>query len=219
MAVKYTLVGPFAVLVSGLSTAGLPRARWVEALTVMGEALQDEIADSFAKERVAGSSQLKRNDPSYTARKIKQGYDARRGHRTNTLQSLLRSSASTLFVIQGPYKNGNARIIFKEARLHSIVPYAEYYEEKKVTRAGILEIARSWLKRTKASVDTAQVLADRVLKAEKSVALKSAAVFAGRPAFIRPSRGLTQATTAAISRQATAGLTRSQLQRIARLAR
>lgn len=214
---RYSLVGPFTVLISGLATSGMPRTRWVEALTIMGEALQDEIADSFSSERVAGSSQLLRNDPDYTARKAKQGYDTRRGHRTNTLQSMLRSSVSTLFVIQGPFKNGNARIIFRESLLHSLVPYAEYYEEKKVRRAGILELAKSWLARTKQPVDIAQRLALKALEAAEAVAVRKAAVFAG-PRYIRV-RGLTQRDVAGISRQATAGLTRSQLQRIARLAR
>lgn len=218
-AIKYSLTGPFTVLISGLATDGLPLSKWRDALTLMGEALQGEIADSFSNERVAGSSQLGRNDPDYTARKIKQGYDERRGHRTNTLQSMLRPSASTLFVIQGPFKNGNARIIFKESLLHAIVPYAEYYEEKKVRRAGILELAKSWLAKTKQPVDVVQRLAERALEAERNVKRTKAAVFAGRPAFIRPTRGLTQAATAAIGRQVTAGLTRAQLQRISRLAR
>lgn len=217
--VRFSLVGPFTVLITGLATEGLPRARWHEALSMMGEALQGEIADSFSRERVAGSSQLGKNDPDYTARKAKQGYDTRRGHRTNTLQSMLRPSASTLFVIQGPFKNGNARIIFRESLLHSIVPYAEYYEAAKVKRAGILELARAWLAKTKQPVDVVQGLAVKVLEAERAVAVRKAAVFAGRPAFIRPARGLTAAVAGAIGRQATAGLTRAQLQRIARLAR
>lgn len=216
--VRFSLVGPFTVLITGLATEGLPRARWHEALSMMGEALQGEIADSFSRERVAGSSQLGKNDPDYTARKAKQGYDARRGHRTNTLQSMLRPSASTLFVIQGPFKNGNARIIFKESLLHSLVPYAEYYEEKKVRRAGILVLAKSWLAKTKQPVDVAQRLALRALEASEAIAVRKAAVFAG-PRFLSPGRGLTQAAVANISRQATAGLTRAQLQRISRLAR
>lgn len=216
---RFTLVGPFTVLISGLATDGLPRARWHEALKQMGDALQDQIADSFSKQRVAGSNQLAPNDPEYTARKARQGYDTRRGHRTNTLQSMLRSSASTLFTIQGPFKNGNARIIFKESLLHAIVPYAEYYEAAKVRRAGILALAKSWLNKTKRPVDVAQRLARHVLDADESVKRRKAAVFAGRPSFIRPARGLTQSFATSISRQVTAGLTRAQLQRISRLAR
>lgn len=218
-AIRYSLVGPFTVLIQGLATEGMPRGKWRDALSLMGEALQDEIADSFSKERVAGSSQLAQNDPEYTARKARQGYDTRRGHRTNTLQSMLRSSASTLFVIQGPFKNGNARIIFKESLLHALVPYAEYYEAAKVRRAGILALAKSWLARTKQPVDVVQRLAVKALEAERSIQRQKAAAFAGRPSFIRPARGLTQAVTLRIGRQATAGLTRAQMQRISRLAR
>lgn len=214
---RFTVVGPFTVLIQGLATDGLPRARWRDALAAMGDALQDEIANSFAKERVAGSSQLKTNDPEYTALKARQGYDTRRGHRTNTLQSMLRSSASTLYTIQGPFKNGNARIIFKESLLHSIVPYAEYYEEKKVRRAGILEIARSWPKKHRAPVEFAHRLALRALAADVSITTRRAAVFAG-PRFIRPG-GLTQREVARMSRQAVAGLTPAQRRKIERMIR
>lgn len=190
---RIALAGPFTVILTGLETDGLTRPQWVAALTAMGRELQGEIANSFAREKVAGSSSLESNDPKYDARKARQGFDTRRGHRTNLLQSMLRPQASQLFTVTGPSKDGRAVITFKESKLHAIVPYAEYYEEMKVRREGILVLAVTWLRRTRQAVDAAQVQA-LAAKAEKAIKARvgAAKVVAGRARFIRPAAGLTQ---------------------------
>ena len=210
-----TKLGPFTILISGIEIAGLTRSEWRKAIGVMADRIQGEIAKSFNKERVAGSSQLRTNSPEYTARKVRQGYSPKRGHRTNTLQSVLDPKASTLYTISGPYKNGNARIIFKESLLHALVPYAEYYEEKKVRRAGILEITRTWALKHRGPVDVAQRLAKKALEAAEAIAVRRGAVFAG-PRPIR-ARRINARDFGSISRQARAGLTPAQLRKIERL--
>lgn len=212
-----TLPNPFTVVITGLATSGLPLAQWEAVLNNAGELLQAKIADTFSAQRTAAGP-LRRNDPKYTADKIKHGLDPRRGHRTNTLQSLLRPGASKLFTVRGPFKNGRAEIKFRENLLHSMVPYAEYYEAAKVLGAGILQIARTWLVLIRPMLQQANALAERVTKAESAVALRRGAVFAARPTFIRPALGLTRAVSTDISKSLTQGLTKSQLRRIARLA-
>lgn len=210
-----TLSGPFTVVISGLAVEGLTRTRWTAALVKAGETLQDKIADAFAAQRTA-AGQLVRNSPEYTAAKARQGYDTRRGHRTNTLQSLLRSSASTLFTVTGPFKNGTARITFRESALHAIVPYAEYYEEAKVRGAGILQIARAWLKFIEPMIAAVQAAALKALadakakQAAAAIARQRAAVFGGRPATIRPALGLTQGLATGIGRQVLQGASPAQ---------
>lgn len=220
-----TVTGDFTVMIRGLAVAGVPRAEWIKALNVMGEAVQQKIADAFSKQRTA-SSPLRFNKPEYTAQKAKDGYDTRRGHRTNTLQSMLRPVASKLFVVYGPFKGGTARIVFREALLHGVVPYAEYYEAAKVVGGHILKVAKVWAQAVRAPIDAIQsialqnigataaggrlkILADR---AEAAIALKRAASFAGLPARIRPTQGLTQRFTRGIAQEAQRmGLNRSQL--------
>ncbi len=139
-----TLEGAFTMRVTGLKLGDA--ARWKTLFqTRVGPFLQDKIANSFARERVAGSSQLKTNKPEDTAGKIRRGEDPRRGHKTNTLQSMLRPGATTLYVTTGPGPQGTLRLTFQEARLHSVVPYAVYYEAAKVRAAGILALARAWI--------------------------------------------------------------------------
>lgn len=186
--IRYQLVGPFTVLITGAATAGAPRGVWTSALRGMGSLLQGKIADSFASERVAGSSQLGRNTPEYNAYKARAGFDTRRGHKTNFLQSMLRPGASELFTVSGPTKDGRATIKFHERRLHSIVPYAQYYEIAKVRRAGILELANVWLKQTRTPVDNVQMTAVATV-AEKAVKARAAAPRV--LARIRPALGLT----------------------------
>lgn len=141
------LIGNFVVSITGLDMEAAGKAEWRAALTEYGNGLQERIAESFAGERVAGSSQLKTNTPEYNRRKLAEGYDSRRGHRTNFLQGAL--DGAPLFQVSAVTVNGrgfgSARITFQESKLHSRVPYAEYYEESKVRRAGILALAKSWL--------------------------------------------------------------------------
>lgn len=135
---------PFTAEFRGLTIGNI--TDWKALLNSrVGPALQGLIADSFAKQRVAGSSQLKQNQPEYTAWKIRKNFDHRRGHKTNLLQSMLRPHASKLFRVTGPSANGVARVVFYEAALHAIVPYSVYYEEMKVQAAGILQLTAAWV--------------------------------------------------------------------------
>lgn len=147
MAVAGILMGDFTALFTGLDVRYMTEAEWNRELGKAGRNLQSRVARSFAGERVAGSSQLKANDPAYTARKVRQGYDRRRGHRTNNLQRVL--NTARLFMVRTQRQDANtmaARITMEEGMLRNLVPYAEYYEEKKVSRAGILALAASWVR-------------------------------------------------------------------------
>ena len=199
------LVGPFTVAISGLAYGGLPVATWRKVLNAMGVSLQQEIANAFSKQRTA-AGWLVANKPSYTAQKARQGYDTRRGHRTNTLQSLLRPEATKLFVVRGPYKNGNARIIFRENLLHSVVGYSKYYEENKVRGAGILQLSMRWVREYANLVHGANIAAEAAQGASISVAGRRAAPFAGRPARIKPTMGLTSTFMLAIGASAFAAV-------------
>ncbi len=212
MAPKVSLVGDFTILITGLATDGLPRAQWLAVLDNVGEALQSKIANTFSAQRTAKGA-LRRNSPRYNAYKATHGFDPRKGHKTNTLQSMLRPTASKLFRIQGPFKNGTARITFSENLLHGIVPHAEYYEEAKVQGGNILALARTWVLAARGPIDTAQALALKVREADTAVARGKAAVFKGRPAFIKPAVGLSQKFT----RNLTKGLSPGRLGNILKL--
>lgn len=207
-----SLVGDFTMLITGLATDGLPIVQWHYALNQIGEALQSKIANTFAAQRTAKGTLL-RNSRAYTAWKISHGYDARKGHKTRALQTMLDPRASKLFYIQGPFKNGTARIVFSESRLHGIVPYAEYYEEAKVQGGNILALARTWVLAARGPIDQAQALALKVREADKGVQVGKAAVFKGRPAFIKPAVGLSQKFT----RNLTKGLSPGRLGNILKL--
>lgn len=142
MTVKATLKGAFTVVVTGLDTQGVSKSEWRAALDKMGLDLQERISESFANEKVAGSSWLKANSAQWNRRKFFEGLDPRRGHATGRLAAAL--DGPRLFTISA-VKNGRATIRFLEPRLHGRVPYATYYEDDKVRRAGILALAKSWV--------------------------------------------------------------------------
>lgn len=204
MAIRTRKTSAFVATVSGMDQTVIGRAQWRAALEEMGRNLQERIANTFAAQRTAAGA-LIANDPAYTAAKIRQGYDPRRGHRTNLLQSLLRSAASQLFVVIGPDRHGNGRIIMQEGRLQGLVRYAEYYAEKKVRGAGILEIAASWVKAASAPL--------LILEAEARTLTRAA--LAGRAPTIRASLGLTQRFASRIAQSARASAARQgQLSRL-----
>lgn len=207
---RVQLVGKQTVVVSGLTVTPATLGIWRAALEQAGDALQAEIADAFSASRTAGG-QLRRNSPEYDKAKVRQGYDPRRGHRTNTLQSLLRPGSSQLYTVTGPFKNGNARITFRETLLHGMVPYAEYYEAAKV-RGAILDLAKAWLKSAEAVLRAAERAAAQIAsKATEAAAVLARRGAAGaRPQFIRPGLGLTQGLAGQLGRQLTQGLSVAQ---------
>lgn len=147
MAVRGTLIGEFTVLLTGLDLRALTFPEWQRNVGVMARNLQNRVARSFAAQKTAGRSSLIANSPEYTARKIKQGLDPRRGHRTNMLQTALSTAKLTMVTLtmQGP-NEAAARIIMEEQVLHAMVPHSVYYEEMKVRTAGILSLAASWVR-------------------------------------------------------------------------
>jgi hypothetical protein len=147
MAARMRWIGEFIVDVRGMSTADAPPAYWYETVNRIGDNLQEQIEASFAAERVAGSSQLGRNTPRWNAYKARKGLDPRRGHATGHLQEQL--GVARLFQVRRvPARKGTVayRIYFQQGWLHSRVPYAEYYEQAKVRRKGILSLAKSWVR-------------------------------------------------------------------------
>lgn len=180
--VTATLVGAFKVVVRGVDLSLAGKAFWRTAMERYGDALQERIAESFAGERVAGSSTLGANTPEWNMYKARKGLDPRRGHATNNLQRAL--SARRLFRV-GAVTNNTVSLEFLESRLHADVPYAEYYEEAKVRRDGILALARKWVQEHLAII-RAEVVALELKQ-------RRAASFRDRPQYIRPTVGLTRA--------------------------
>ena len=148
MGVSGTLFGEFTAVFTGLDTDWLTPPEWAKLVGSSARRLQKRIARSFAAQKVAGSTWLLPNDPKYTARKVAQGLDRRRGHRTGILQGVLDSLVRLYQVTITSQGNKSlaARVVFEEGMLHSLVPYAVYYEEAKVTRGGILALAASWVR-------------------------------------------------------------------------
>lgn len=133
--------GGAKIKITGLDLDIMGKGDWRKAIDDMGEALQEMIADSFANERVAGSSQLKTNTTAWNKRKKSLNLDSRRGHATGNLQDQL--EGKRLYVI-GAVRDGSATIRFLEQRLYGRVDYAEYYADQKVRRKAILLVAQSW---------------------------------------------------------------------------
>lgn len=208
---RVQLIGRQTIAITGMTVTPATLALWRTALTQAGDAVQSEIANAFAAERTAGG-RLRRNSPEYDAAKVKGGFDPRKGHRTNTLQSLLRPQAATLYTVAGPFNKGTARITFRDSLLQSIVPYAEFYEAQKVNGA-ILDVAKSWLKDAERILRATEAMAQRITnKATQAAAVLARRGAAGaRPSFfIRPGLGLTQGLAGQLGRQLTAGLSAIQ---------
>lgn len=158
MAIMGLLVGDFAADFVGAEPALLPYREWQRLVGVTARNLQRRIAKSFARQRVAGVSALLPNTPEYNARKAAEGFDPRRGHRTNNLQRILDSN-TRLYMVRAMTQGGGklaARVTMEETMLYSLVPYAEYYAEAKVSRAGILALAASWVTEEAAKLNAKQ---------------------------------------------------------------
>lgn len=188
MAITGRLVSPFVAEFAGFDVSSLGREGWRNVMRTIGRELQSLVAASFAKQRVAGTSALRPNTPEYNAYKARHGYDPRRGHKTGNLQRVLENDR--LYSV-GPIvvrKNGTGRVRIRmlENRLYGLVPYAEYYEEKKVRHLGILALARTWVQKVAAQIAASVGTAARKFEQTRR------GVFAGRPARIRPTVGLTQ---------------------------
>lgn len=157
---------------------------WQRLVGVAARNLQRRIAKSFARQRVAGTSALLANTPEYNARKAAQGFDPRRGHRTNNLQRVLDSNTRLYMVRIITEGNGkmSAWVTMEERMLHSLVPYAEYYEEAKVTRAGILALAASWVKEEAVKLNAKQEAARvKVMSSRRRNALAALTVPSASP--------------------------------------
>ncbi len=198
--ISVKLVDDFTVQVTGIKVDEFAtKADWRAAARKMAKSLQERVAISFAKERVAGTSSLLKNTPEYDKRKAAEGYDTRRGHRTNYLQSVLDSKE--LFRVSAVGKGGQLKITMMESLLYGHVEYAEFYEDKKVQRDGILSLAASWVEQD--AVYLRELAAEQamkearakerqrimVAKAADSAAKKLAAAAAAKPKVIAGYKG------------------------------
>lgn len=183
--IRARLIGNYRVALSGLPE-DVRKRDLDKALTRYGRALQDRIAQSFANEKVAGTSSLGANTKAYNAAKARQGYDPRRGHRTNNLQRVL--DGTQLFVVLLD-DGGKADVTFSESLLHSAVPYSEYYEDAKVRQDGILVLAKSWvqaeLPAIQRSLGTAKRAKPKKVRREAPKRIRSDARFKGRAQVTR----------------------------------
>lgn len=175
---------PYQVSFEGVDFTVASRAQWQHQFDLFGALLQDEIYNEFAAQRVAGK-QLRANTPEYNQQKAMQGYDTRKGHRTNELQAAL--AGSRLFVVT--FNPGRAFLTFSENRLISRAAQAEYYADAKVHGGRILAVSAAMVKRASgrllAWARTQEAKAARMRKAD---AAKSAALLraggSGLPASV-----------------------------------
>lgn len=214
---------PHQVMLVGVDLTIASRAQWQREVDRLGDALQEDIYNEFAAERVAGR-RLRKNKPEYDAWKVRNGYDPRRGHKQGQLQRNL--AGRRLFTIS--FTAGRIFVTFSESRLRGRVKHAEYYAEKKVTGGKILAFTKKQLRLASARIyaweRAMQAKRKQIQKAsaaktgallrasgqglpasvaarvrdlsnafERQQAFSKAAPFAGRPQFIRPGLGLTQA--------------------------
>lgn len=175
---------PHQVSFEGVDFSVASRAQWQHQFDLFGAVLQDEIYNEFAAQRVAGK-QLRANTPDYNQQKAKQGYDTRKGHRTNELQMAL--AGSRLFVVT--FNPGRAFLTFSENRLISRAAQAEYYADAKVHGGRILAVSAAMVKRAGTRLlSWARAQEAKAARARKADATKTAALLraggAGLPASV-----------------------------------
>ena len=159
---------PNQVEIIGVDLRWASRQQWQRIIDKFAKDLQSDIGDEFGREKVAGRHLL-RNKPEYTAAKIRQGYDRRKGHRTNALQRAL--AGNKLYNIA--FSGSRVFVTFIEQRLISRIHYAEYYADKKTQGGAILQVS-------KRMVDTAsKELTAFALKMQKKFNAKAATVGGG----------------------------------------
>lgn len=111
--------------------AGLERA---------GRLLQDRVASEFEKAQTHAGP-LARNSTAYNIRKVLQGLDIRRGHRSGRLQN-------ALYGVKAYSVSGSGRrwaIRFSDLAVVSRVPYARWYIRDKVPSGKLVGVERAWL--------------------------------------------------------------------------
>lgn len=144
MAVTMKQTGWGEIAITGVDLSIATWAEWNVAINEVASWLQfSKIATAYSKQEVAAGS-LGRNNPAYTRWKIKKGWDRKRGHKTNFTQNTLRSRR-LWNVRTGP---NWARIVFDEAKFHSIVDYIVHYENmpNKVPGQRILQVNGAWVR-------------------------------------------------------------------------
>lgn len=126
------------VEIVGINFNHAARTRWRSEIDDFGRMLQALIAREFSEERVAGQA-LRPNQPSYTAWKAREGFDPRKGHKTNALQRALSAGRLYNITFSG---GGRVFVTFIENRLFARIPYAEYYAAAKVRHGKILAVSK-----------------------------------------------------------------------------
>jgi hypothetical protein len=110
--------------------------------------LQDTIAKQFeVAQTYAGP--LAPNTTAYNIRKVLQGLDIRRGHRSGRLQNALYGVRA--WTVRGGGKRWT--ISFDDAAVRARVPYARYYIQQKTPGQRIMGVQRSWLPQIQPIVD------------------------------------------------------------------
>jgi hypothetical protein len=127
MAIRATLSGLQIVNITGFTGQ---RARVIDAAWEM----QRELAERFEGSRT-GAGALLPNSREYNVRKVMDGFDPRRGHRTGAIQEALYTVPC--FTVRGSKRDGKWLVRFSDAPLISAVDHAEYYAEQKA-RGGVL---------------------------------------------------------------------------------
>lgn len=119
-----------------------------EGLNKVGRALQDNVAKSF-ETATTYAGPLAPNTPAYNVRKVLQGYDIRRGHRTGRLQVALYGAKA--WRVSGGGKRWTIR--FDDLAIRSRVPYARWYIKSKTPQGRLVGVNPAWLPAVKPMVD------------------------------------------------------------------
>lgn len=181
---RYRMLGYSIVEVRGLSLEAVSAAEWFAAMQRLGFQLQEQVADSFSKQKLRGHVWLLPNTKRWNKYKAERGLDPRRGHATNELQRNLDSPRPLFSISRLSSPKGEAayRLTFNEGWLNSRVPHALHYAEMKARGGRLLVLARKW-------VDMAMAILHAT---DAEGRMRHARAAARAPRYIRPSLGLTQ---------------------------
>jgi hypothetical protein len=174
--------GRTVVVISGFHG---PRAAVVDAAWEM----QRRLAGAYEGSETGGGP-LRANTQEYTVRKIMDGWDPRRGHRTGETQDALYSVQC--FTVTGSSRSGEWTITFSDrALIVAVGDYVEYFAQAKAVGGRIVTMRRAWVDAAAATLRGAESTAPR--EALRPAATQEALrVVAGLASRRRTAEGVTR---------------------------
>jgi hypothetical protein len=157
--VTVRLEGPSRIVIEGVSGV-----RGVgDVIRRELDKIQAAIAEAFETEFAYGGA-LKKNTPEYERRKVAEGYDPRRGHRTGELQDALNDVKSWQLRRVGT----GYHAIINDDKVIQTVWHAEYYIESKTRRRVVMAFTLADAAVIRKAVERQVELEDRRKAKEKA---------------------------------------------------